>query len=191
MLSSMHNDLIGEFESYGTAQDMWIALKAKFGGTMVTQLRALTLKFNTFRMQRGDSMQEHLRKMSAMVRELKAAGNNLIDEQQIQAVIRSLPDSWEQMKLNMTHNESIQTLRTCHVILSLRQSAVWRKDRVLPSLLDMASARHLRPSAKVMKKHPSEVRMEENPKREPIPPSAQGASVVDGNKLNKRVLTVE
>jgi hypothetical protein len=55
----------------------------------------------------------------------------------------------------------------------------------------MASARHLRPSAKVMKKHPSKVRMEENPQREPIPPSAQGASEVDRNKLNKHVLTVE
>uniref|UniRef100_A0A2N9GDW0 Reverse transcriptase Ty1/copia-type domain-containing protein n=1 Tax=Fagus sylvatica TaxID=28930 RepID=A0A2N9GDW0_FAGSY len=63
----MHNDLIGEFESYGITQDMWIALKAKFGGTTVTRLRALTLKFDTFRMQRGDSMQEHLRKMSAML----------------------------------------------------------------------------------------------------------------------------
>ena len=52
----MHNDLIGKFESYGTAQDMWIALKAKFGVTMVTRLRALTLKFDTFKMQRGDSM---------------------------------------------------------------------------------------------------------------------------------------
>ena len=41
---------------------------------------------------------------------LKAAGNNLTDEQQIQAVIRSLLDLWEQMKLNVTHNESIQTL---------------------------------------------------------------------------------
>jgi hypothetical protein len=68
---------------------------------------------------------------------------------------------------------------------------VWRKDRVLPSLLDMASAKHLRPSAKVMKKHPSVVRMEENPQREPIPPSAQGASEVDRNKLNKHVLTME
>jgi hypothetical protein len=44
-------------------------------------------------MQRGDSMQEHLRKMPAMVRELKVVGNNLTDEQQIQVVIRSLPDS--------------------------------------------------------------------------------------------------
>ena len=57
--------------------------------------------------------------MSAMVRELKVAGNNLTDEQQIQAVICSLPDSWEQMKLNMTHNESIQTLKdlSCHLEL--------------------------------------------------------------------------
>jgi hypothetical protein len=45
-----------------------------------------------------------------MVCELKASRNNLIDEQQIQAVIRSLPNSWEQMKLNMTHNEIIQML---------------------------------------------------------------------------------
>ena len=111
MLSTMHNDLIGKFESYGNAQDMWIALKEKFGETTVTWLRALTLKFDTFRMQRSDSMQKHLRKMSAMVHELKVARNNLTDEQQIQAVICSLPDSWEQMKLNMTHNESIQTLK--------------------------------------------------------------------------------
>jgi hypothetical protein len=68
---------------------------------------------------------------------------------------------------------------------------MWHKDRVLPSLLDIASARDLRPSAKVMKKHPNEFRMEENPQREPILPSAQGASVVDGNKLNEHVLTVE
>ena len=80
MLSSMHNDLIGEFKSYGTIQDMWIALKAKFGGTTVTRLHTLTLKFDTFRMQRGDSMQKHLRKMSTMIRELKVVRNNLTDE---------------------------------------------------------------------------------------------------------------
>ena len=76
----MHNHLIGEFKSYGTTQDMWIALKAKFEGTTVTRLHTLTLKFDTFMMQHGDSMQKHLRKMSAMIRELKAAGNNLTDE---------------------------------------------------------------------------------------------------------------
>jgi len=38
MLSSMHNDLIGEFEVYPTAKGMWEALKLKFGGTSATRL---------------------------------------------------------------------------------------------------------------------------------------------------------
>nr|CAD1818747.1 unnamed protein product [Ananas comosus var. bracteatus] len=55
-------------------------------------------------------MAEHLRVMSAMIRDLKTAGNELTDEQQVLAVIRSLPDpEWSQMKLLMTHSENIKT----------------------------------------------------------------------------------
>ena len=44
-----------------------------------------------------------------MIRELKLARNNLTDEQQVQAVIHSLPSSWETMCQNLTHNENIRT----------------------------------------------------------------------------------
>ena len=44
-----------------------------------------------------------------MIRELKVAENNLSDEQQVQASICSLPDTWVQMRVNMTHNENIKT----------------------------------------------------------------------------------
>ena len=47
--------------------------------------------------------------MSFMIRELKLARNNLTDEQQVQAVIHSLPSSWETMCQNLTHNENIKT----------------------------------------------------------------------------------
>jgi len=53
-------------------------------------------------------MIEHLREMSNMIRQLKDAGHVLIDEQQVQAVIRSLPDSWVRMKQILTHNEDIK-----------------------------------------------------------------------------------
>ena len=43
-----------------------------------------------------------------MIRDLKAAGNVLTDEQQVQVVIRSLLDSWVSMKQIMTHNENIK-----------------------------------------------------------------------------------
>ena len=46
-----------------------------------------------------------------MVRELKSAGHILTDEQHVQAVIRSLPDTWEHMKVNMIHNENIKTFK--------------------------------------------------------------------------------
>ena len=43
-----------------------------------------------------------------MIRDLKAIGNVLTDEQQVQFVIWSLPDSWINMKQIMTHNENIK-----------------------------------------------------------------------------------
>ncbi|KAK0598685.1 hypothetical protein LWI29_036999 [Acer saccharum] len=88
---------------------MWIALKDKFGGTSTTKLRRLTIKFDTYRKRQNHDMRQHLREMSNMIRELKSAGHTLTDEQQIQAVIRSLPNSWENMKINMTHNDNIKT----------------------------------------------------------------------------------
>ena len=61
-------------------------------------------------------MEQHLREMSLLIRELKNANSIIIDEQQVQTVIQSLPDSWEHMKVNMAHNESVKTFKDiqCH-----------------------------------------------------------------------------
>ncbi|KAK0584277.1 hypothetical protein LWI29_010428 [Acer saccharum] len=109
MLSSMTDALMCEYEGFDTAQDMWIALKDKFGGTSTAKLRRLTIKFDTYRKRQNHDTRQHLREMSNMIRELKSVGHTLTDEQQIQAVIRSLPNSWENMKINMTHNDNIKT----------------------------------------------------------------------------------
>jgi hypothetical protein len=60
-------------------------------------------------MRSDQTMKEHLRVMSSMICELNAAKKNLTDEQQVQAVIRSLPSSWDAMSQNLTHNENIKT----------------------------------------------------------------------------------
>ena len=46
--------------------------------------------------------------MSGMIHDLKVARNFPTDEQQVQALIRSLPNSWVSMKQIMTHNENIK-----------------------------------------------------------------------------------
>ena len=47
--------------------------------------------------------------MSNMMSEQRGADHELTDEQQVQAVVRSLPSSWEHLRINLTHNENIKT----------------------------------------------------------------------------------
>ncbi|KAI9180994.1 hypothetical protein LWI28_010049 [Acer negundo] len=119
MLSSMTDTLMCKYEGFDIAQDMWITLKDKFGGTSTIMLKRLAIKFDTYRKSHNHYMRQHLREMSNMIRELKYVGHTLTDEQQIQVVIRSLPNSWENMKINMTHNDNIKTFNDipCHVEL--------------------------------------------------------------------------
>ena len=58
-------------------------------------------------LEEGNSAQ-HLRVMSNMIAQLKSAGHVLSDEQQLQAVIRSLPNNCEHLKVKLTHNDNIK-----------------------------------------------------------------------------------
>ena len=49
LLSSMDDDVMREFRQYGYALDIWSELKNKFGGTSVTKLRSLTIKFDSYK----------------------------------------------------------------------------------------------------------------------------------------------
>ena len=109
LISLMNDDLVYEYLQYQTAHAMWVALRENFGGTTVSKLRQLTIKFDSYKKVPNKSMKQHLRDMSNMILELKSTGHALTDEQQVQDMIRSLPHSWEHMKVNMTHNENIKT----------------------------------------------------------------------------------
>ena len=89
----MENNIIQEFKNYNLAKDIWSSLKTNFGGTSVTKLRSLMIRFDTYKKKSKHSMKKHLREMSNMICELKDASHVLTNEQQVQAVIRSLPHS--------------------------------------------------------------------------------------------------
>uniref|UniRef100_A0A1J3IMV5 Retrovirus-related Pol polyprotein from transposon TNT 1-94 n=1 Tax=Noccaea caerulescens TaxID=107243 RepID=A0A1J3IMV5_NOCCA len=109
LLSCMQDDLMCEFEEFETAKGMWEALKEKFGATSATKLRRLNQRFNDYKKRPNLSMRQHLRIMSNMIRELKNAGQTMTDEQQVQAVLRSLPESWDHMRMQMMHNVNVKT----------------------------------------------------------------------------------
>ena len=57
-----------------------------------------------------------------MIRELKTSEHVFIDEQQVEAVIRSLLKNLEHMVVNMTHNQSVKTFDdiVCHLELEVK-----------------------------------------------------------------------
>lgn len=70
-----------EFEHFEIAQAMWVAMKDKFGGTLATKLRKLTIKFDTYKKHLNHEMAQHIREISNMIRELKLAGHNHTNKQ--------------------------------------------------------------------------------------------------------------
>ena len=46
--------------------------------------------------------------MSNMISELRGVGHELTNEQQVQAMISSLPSAWEHLRINLTHNDNIK-----------------------------------------------------------------------------------
>ena len=109
MLTSMRNDLMLHFENNHSTMVVWDVVKIQFGGTSTTGLRQLTLKFDDYKKQLNHTMREHLTVMSNMISELKGADHELTDEQQVQAIIRSLPHAWEHLRINLTHKVNIKT----------------------------------------------------------------------------------
>ena len=49
LISFMNDDLVYEYQQYPTANAMWVTLREKFGGTTVSKLRQLTIKFGTYK----------------------------------------------------------------------------------------------------------------------------------------------
>ncbi|KAK2994524.1 hypothetical protein RJ640_010802 [Escallonia rubra] len=119
LLSSLQNDLIGQYDELPTCKALWEQLKFSFGGTSTTRLRSLVIKFEEYTKDPKHTMSEHLRVMSNMIGKLRDAGHALTDEQQVRAVIRSLPTSWANMKHILTHSENIKNFSDVsqHVIL--------------------------------------------------------------------------
>ncbi|KAK2989893.1 hypothetical protein RJ640_019476 [Escallonia rubra] len=107
------------YDELPTCKALWEQLKFSFGGTSTTRLRSLVIKFEEYTKDPKHTMSEHLRVMSNMIGKLRDAGHALTDEQQVRAVIRSLPASWANMKQILTHSENIKNFSDVsqHVIL--------------------------------------------------------------------------
>jgi len=92
LLSCMRDDLLGEFERFPIAKDMWTHLKIRFNQTFATRLCTLQLKWMHYTIDSSRSISEHFRTISGMVRDVKLAERDVSREEHVLNVIRALHD---------------------------------------------------------------------------------------------------
>ena len=68
------------FEKHRSTLAIWDAVKVQYGGTSISRLRQLTLKFDAYKKQSNHTMRQHLTIISNMISELRGVGHELTDE---------------------------------------------------------------------------------------------------------------
>jgi hypothetical protein len=122
-------------ERHLSAQSVWDAIKIQYGETSTTRLRQLILKFDSYKKHQNQTMIQHLTVMSNIISELRGVRHEMTDKQQVQAVIRSLPSNWEDMRVNLTHNDNIKTFDDVARHVELEKDRLHTKKPIFTILL--------------------------------------------------------
>ncbi|XP_047263820.1 uncharacterized protein LOC107861412 [Capsicum annuum] len=102
---SIANVLQHQHQSMTTAYDMLKSLKEMFGeqngAAKQTAMKALL----TTKIIEGTSVREHVLKMMSLLNELEILGAVIDKESQVEMVLQTLPNSFQQFRLNYNRNK--------------------------------------------------------------------------------------
>ena len=110
MLASMSDVLQSQHQSMGSAADIMLNLTEMFGGqSRAARQVAMKALMNT-NMAEGTPVRDHVLKMIGHLNELEILGAEIDGETQIDILLQSLPNSFNQFRLNYTMNKLNYTL---------------------------------------------------------------------------------
>ncbi|XP_028113002.1 uncharacterized protein LOC114311139 [Camellia sinensis] len=107
ILASMTNVLQKQHEGVPTAKDMMVNLKEMFGEQSRSACQIATKGLMSTRMVEGTPVREHVLKMISFINILETLGADIDGETKIDAILSSLPDSYNQFILNYNMNKMI------------------------------------------------------------------------------------
>ncbi|GMP58885.1 hypothetical protein CsSME_00022388 [Camellia sinensis var. sinensis] len=107
ILASMTNVLQKQHGGVPTAKDMMVNLKEMFGEQSRSARQTEMKGFMSTKMVEGTPVREHVLKMISFINILETLGADIDGETKIDAILSSLPDSYNQFILNYNMNKMI------------------------------------------------------------------------------------
>ncbi|KAL0010802.1 hypothetical protein SO802_005910 [Lithocarpus litseifolius] len=110
IMASMTNVLQKQCQGLVTAQDMMMHLKEMFGEQSRSAWQTAMKNLMSTKMVEGTPVREHVLKMISFINELDMLGAEIDSETQVDAILASLPDSFNQFIMNYNMNKMVVTL---------------------------------------------------------------------------------
>ncbi|XP_047270444.1 uncharacterized protein LOC107872781 [Capsicum annuum] len=152
ILASMANVLQHQHQSMSTAYDMLESLKEMFGeqnrATNQTAMKALL----TTKMVEGTSVREYVLKMMSLLNELEILGVVIDKESQVEMVLQTLPDSFQQFCLNYNMNKMDSSLAKLLNELQAAKSIIKQQAPPAALMVDKLSSSTSKPEGEKKKK---------------------------------------
>ncbi|MQM21751.1 hypothetical protein Taro_054795 [Colocasia esculenta] len=145
MLMFMEDNLIKFFETYKTSNELWKAIKEKYDTKTEVNTQLLLHRYNTCKMQEGDSVIEHVNKMIVMAKDLYTAGTEIPGKMQVATILNSLSASLDMAATTLRMSGSTLTVTDLPVRLAIEQDILARRKE-LEVNLEEANVAHPKPS---------------------------------------------
>lgn len=110
ILASLSNVLQHQMQAMSLASDIMFNLKEMFGDQGRVARQDTMRSLLNAKMTEGTQVRDHCLKMIACLNELKVLGAEIDTESQVDMILQSLPESFNQLKLNVSMNKKSYTL---------------------------------------------------------------------------------
>ncbi|XP_075095296.1 uncharacterized protein LOC142173574 [Nicotiana tabacum] len=139
ILASMENDLQHQHQSKRSAYNVLESLKEMFGEqNRAAKQTAMKALLNT-KMAEGSSIRDHVLKMMGLLNELEVLGVVIGKESQVEMVMQTLPDSFQQFRLNYNMNKMNLSLAKLLNELQVEKSIIKQQAPVVALNVEKAS----------------------------------------------------
>ncbi|GKU97061.1 hypothetical protein SLEP1_g10245 [Rubroshorea leprosula] len=131
ILASLENRLQKQHEKMATAKDIMASLKEMFGQQNRSARQSAMKGLMSTKMTEGTPVHDHVMTMIGFINELESLGSEMDNETKIDAILSSLPDSFNQFVLNFNMNKMVVTLPELRNMLQRAEELIKKEKPVI------------------------------------------------------------
>ncbi|KAL6315260.1 hypothetical protein AAG906_000341 [Vitis piasezkii] len=124
---AIHESIFSKIAAATTAKEAWTTLKTAFQGSskvITVKLQSLRRDFETLHMKNGESVQDFLSRVAAIVNQMRSYGEDILDQTVVAKVLRSLTPKFDHVVAAIEESKDLSTYSFDELMGSLQSHEV-------------------------------------------------------------------